>query len=142
MSRQMTADEARQFLAEGTRTAKLSTVCADGRPHVAPVWFALDGDDLLFTTNERTVKGRNLRRDPRVCLCVDDENPPFAFVIVQGSVALSEEPAELLRWATIIGGRYMGADQAEAYGKRNGVPGELLGRITPAKIITEADVAG
>ena len=141
MSRQMTADETRQFLAKGTRTAKLSTVCADGRPHVAPVWFALDGEELLFTTNERTVKGRNLRRDSRVCLYVDDERPPYAFVIVQGTVTLSEEPAELLRWA-IIGGRYMGVDQADAYGKRNGVPGELLARVTPAKVITEADVAG
>lgn len=141
MSHLMSATEASRFLAEGTRTAKLSTTRADGRPHVAPVWFALDGADLIFTTWHSTVKGRSLRRDPRVCLCVDDERAPYAYVIVEGTASISEEPAELLRWATIIAGRYMGADQAEAFGRRNGVPGELLVRVTPTKITAEAGIA-
>jgi hypothetical protein len=72
--------EARAFLLAQARTAKLATVRADGRPHVAPVWFDLDGDVLLFTTWHASVKGSNLRRDPRVSLCVDDEVPPFAFM--------------------------------------------------------------
>ena len=81
-----------------------------------------------------TVKGRNLARDPRVALCVDDDRPPFSFVIVEGTVTLSEDPGELLHWATVIGGRYMGQDQAEAYGARNGVPGELVVRLRPTRI--------
>lgn len=141
MSHQMTDAERARFLTEGTRTAKIATVRADGRPHVAPVWFVLDGGDLIFTTGRTTVKGRTLARDPRISICVDDERPPFAYVIIEGMATLSEDPAELLRWATALGGRYMGADQAEAFGRRNGVPGELLVRVTPTKIITVAGVA-
>src|SRR6266542_3856384 len=61
----MTADEARAFLLERPRTAKLATVHADGRPHVAPIWFDLDGEAIVFTTWHTTVKAANLRREPR-----------------------------------------------------------------------------
>jgi len=82
-----------------------------------------------------------LRRDPRVSLCFDDETPPFSFVIVQGVATLSDDLDEVARWAAIIGGRYMGADRAGEYGRRNGVPGELLVRVTPTKIISARDLA-
>ena len=138
---EMSADERRSFLLEGTRTGKLATVRADGRPHVVPIWFTLDGDDLVLTTGADTVKGRNIERDPRVCVCVDDEDPPFSFVTVEGEAAVSEDPDELLHWATRLGGRYMGAERAEEYGRRNAVEGELLVRITPTKIIARAAIA-
>ncbi len=92
--RQMTADEYRAFLRERPRTAKLATVRADGRPHIAPIWFDL-----------------------------------------------SEEPAALLHWATRIAERYIGSAQAEAYGRRNGVPGELLVRVTPTRVVAQANIA-
>lgn len=138
---QLSDSEARAFLLERPRTAKLATVRADGRPHVAPVWFALDGDDLVFTTWHATVKAANLRRDPRVSLCVDDDAPPFAFVIVEGTAALSAEPAELRTWATRIAGRYMGPDLADRFGQRNGVPGELLVRVRVARLIGQAAIS-
>ena len=138
----MTPAEIRAFLTHGTRTGKLATVRANGRPHVAPIWFVLDGDDLLFTTWHSSVKGLNIQRDPFVTLCVDEEAPPFAFVIIEGSVTISADPDQVLQWATRIGGRYMGQEQAEAFGRRNGVPGELLVRLTPSKIIAQKDVAG
>jgi PPOX class probable F420-dependent enzyme len=132
----------REFIAElPARTAKLATVLADGGPHVAPVWVALDGDDLLFNTGADTVKGRALRRDPRVAMVFDDERPPFSFVQVRGTASISEEPGELLRWATIIAERYMGAEEADAYGRRNAVPGELLVRVTPTRVIAARDIA-
>lgn len=76
--REMTSDERRAFLLAGTRTAKLATTRRDGAPHVVPIWFVLDADDVVFTTGADTVKGLALRRDGRVSLCVDDERPPFA----------------------------------------------------------------
>jgi PPOX class probable F420-dependent enzyme len=142
MPREMTATEVSEFLLAGTRTAKLAVVRKDGSPHVAPVWFVLDGDDVVFTTGTRTVKGHALRRDPRVALCVDDERAPYAFVRVAGTVALSDDLDEVRRWATAIGARYMGADRAEEFGRRNAVPGELLVRVTPTRITSEDDVAG
>jgi PPOX class probable F420-dependent enzyme len=132
----------RAFLTEGTRTGKLGYVAADGRPLVAPVWFVLDGDDLLFNTGKDTAKGRAVARDPRVVVCVDSEVPPFGFVQVQGEATVSEDPTELVSSATAIGARYMGADRAEEFGKRNGVPGELLVRIHPTKVIANLDMTG
>ena len=139
--RQMSPEEYRTFLIERPRTASLAPIRADGRPHVAPIWFELDGDDLIFTTWHTSIKGQNLRRDPRVSLCVDDEAPPFAFVLYEGTATISEELDELRVWATRIAARYMGGDQAEAYGRRNGVAGELLVRVTPTRIVAQAGVA-
>jgi hypothetical protein len=82
--REMTSNEVRSFLSHGPRTAKVATVMDDGRPHVMPVWFVLDGEQT----------------------------------------------------------RYMGQDRADEFGKRNAVPGELLIRVTPERVIGEADVAG
>lgn len=141
MAHQMTDEEWRQFVTEGARTGKVATVRADGRPHVAPVWFDLEGDEIVFNTAAASLKGRTLRRDPRVSICIDDDNPPYSFVIIEGTATLSEDPDELLTWATRIGGRYMGAEAAEDFGKRNGVPGELVVRVHIDKVIAQADVA-
>lgn len=134
-------DDVIEFLSEGTRTAKLGFVAADGRPLVAPVWFVVDGNELVFNTDKNTAKGKALRRDPRVVMCVDDERPPFSFVQVQGEATLSEDPEELLATATRIGGRYMGADRAQEFGRRNGVPGELIVRVRPTKVVTAFNLA-
>ncbi|WP_367436831.1 PPOX class F420-dependent oxidoreductase [Streptomyces celluloflavus] len=141
MARKMTKDEWQNFLSEGTRTAKLATVRADGSPHIAPVWFLMDGDELVFNTGKDTVKGCNLARDGRVALCVDDERPPFAFVVVEGSVEISEELADVRHWAARIAARYMGEDRAEEYGERNGVPGELLVRVRIGKAVAVTRLA-
>jgi PPOX class probable F420-dependent enzyme len=134
--------EIRDFLQRGTRTGKLSYLAASGRPLVAPVWFVVEGDGLVFNTGKDTAKGRALARDPRATLCVDLEQPPYAFVQVQGEVELSEDPAELVRTATVIAARYMGADRAEEFGKRNGVPGELVVRLRPVKVLAVFDMTG
>lgn len=136
----MPPEEYRSFLPDGARTAKLATVRGDGRLHVAPIWFDLDGGRFVFTTWHEPVKAANLLRDPRVSLCVDEEAPPFAFV--EGAAGASGRGASLLYWATRIAGRYMGPDRAEEYGRRNGVPGELLVRVSPAKILAKRNVSG
>lgn len=137
----MTEAEWKAFIAGGTLTAKAATTRADGRPHVTPIWFALDGDDIIFTTVGTSVKANTLRHDPRIALCIDDQTPLYTFVIVEGTATISDDPADLLHWATVIGGRYMGRDRAEEYGRRNGVPGEVLVRVTPTKVFAEKDIA-
>jgi PPOX class probable F420-dependent enzyme len=135
------SDDVIAFLSEGTRTAVLGWAAADGRPLAAPVWFVVDGGALVFNTGKDTAKGRALARDSRVVLCIHDDTPPFAFVQVQGVASISEDPDELLSTATRIGGRYMGADRAEEFGRRNGVPGELVVRVKPTKVHAAFDVA-
>ena len=123
------------------RTAKLAVVRKDGSPHVAPVWVALDGDDIVFMTSADTIKGKAILRDARVALCFDDETPPFAFATIRGTAETSTDPDELLHWGTLIGGRYMGAENAEAYGRRNAVPPEMVVRVTVAKVVAKVDIA-
>jgi PPOX class probable F420-dependent enzyme len=139
----MSDDEVRAFLtAEPARPAILATTRADGRPHVAPIWYAVDDDgSILFNTGETTVKGRNLRRSGQAAMTVQDDAAPYSFVTLEGAVTISEELADVRRWAGVIGGRYMGVERAEEYGARNGVPGELLVRLTPTKVISARDVA-
>jgi PPOX class probable F420-dependent enzyme len=143
----MDGNEWRAFLAEGTRTGRLATTRSDGRPHVAPIWFLLDGppgreDEIVFNTGAETVKGRNLARDPRVMICVDDDRPPFSFALVEGVARLSDDLPEVRAWATRIAARYMGADRAEEFGQRNAAPGELVVRVRPTKVNSAFDITG
>jgi len=138
---QMNEAQWREFVMTGTRTGKLAVAGADGRPHVSPVWFALDGDDVVLNTGEKSLKARVMRHNPQVALCVDDDRPPFSFVIIEGTAELSGDVAEVRHWATVLGGRYMGAGRAEEFGERNGVPGELLVRIHVSKVIAQRDIA-
>lgn len=133
--------EALDWIVERPRTAKVGVVGPDGGPHVTPVWVARDGDDLVFNTGEMSGKGRALRRDPRIALCFDDEAPPFDFVTVFGTVEIVEDLDEVRRWATVIGGRYMGEDRAEEFGERNGVPGELVVRVAVDRVVGGFEVA-
>jgi PPOX class probable F420-dependent enzyme len=131
------------FLVEAPRPAILSTVRADGRPHAAPIWIDVDHDEgtIVFNTGVDTVKGRNIARDPRVSVVVQDDRPPFSAVIVEGVAETSDDLDDLRHWAARIGGRYMGADRAEEYGQRNGVPGELVVRVRPTHVVAYRDIA-
>ncbi|HEX5117598.1 MAG TPA: PPOX class F420-dependent oxidoreductase [Pseudonocardiaceae bacterium] len=141
----MSKDEWRAFLSSGTKTGKLALMRADGSPHVVPIWFALDssGDDdyVIFNTNEKTVKAKALRRDPRLAMCVDEEHPPYSFVSLQAEAELFDDLVAMLPWSTRLGGRYMGEDKAEAFGRRNAVPGELLVRARITRVIAHAAIA-
>lgn len=134
--------EVRDFLQHGTRTGKLSYLAASGHPLVTPIWFIVEGDSIVFNTGKGTAKGRSLARDPRTCLCVDLQEPPYAFVQVQGEVELSEDPVELLRTSTALAARYVGPERAEEFGKRNAVPGELLVRLRPTKVLAAFNMIG
>lgn len=129
------------FVMQGTRTGKLATTRADGRPHVVPIWFVLDGGEVIFMTGADTVKGRALRRDGRACLCVDDERAPYAFVMIEGVASCSEDLEEMLPWSIRIGERYMGAERGEEFGRRNAVAGEMLVRLRPRNVLAQENVA-
>ncbi|PSL55259.1 hypothetical protein B0I31_105218 [Saccharothrix carnea] len=128
----------REFVsATPARTGKLAVVRADGSPHVTPVWVDLDGGTLVFTTQVGSIKGRAIRRDGRVSVCLDDERPPFAFVTVSGRADVLDDPEQVRYWAGRIGARYMGAARANEFAERNGGPGEVVVRIRDAKVIAK-----
>ena len=133
----MTKDEIKNFLLQGTFTGKLGTINKDGTPHVVPIWYTVDGEDnILFNTGNKSVKAKNIRRDNRVRLCVDDQTPLFSFVTINGiAEIISNEPSEVYKWAKIIAARYMGYNKSEEYGRRNSAEGELLVKIKPIKVI-------
>ena len=147
----MTQDEVYTFLNSGTMTAKISSTGLNGKPHVAPVWFVVDGNPsqdiiniiITFTTFSKSLKARHLLSNPHVCLCVDDQTPPYSFVIVNGVAEIDQSPKEeeLLRYTTRIAERYMGKENAERYGKRNAVPGEFIIRIRPTKVMAQKNVS-
>jgi PPOX class probable F420-dependent enzyme len=137
----MTETEWRAFVSHGTRTGKLGVTRADGSPHVTPIWFVLDGPDVVFTTGEDSIKGRVLRKNPRISLCVDDQEPPYSYVVITAEASISDDLGELRTWATALGGRYMGADRAEEFGVRNAVPEELLVRARITKVLAARDIA-
>lgn len=137
----MNPQEVTAFLLAGTRTGKLATVRTDGRPHVTPVWFTVRDDHLVFNTHASSVKAKNMAGEPRVAVTVDDQDPPYSFVTVEGIARLADEDPDLVEVATEIGGRYMGPERAEEYGERNGVPGELVVRVSMDKVISARAVA-
>jgi hypothetical protein len=75
-------------------------------------------------------------------ICVDLETPPYAYVQVQGVAMISDDPDELVASATLIGARYMGAERAEEFGRRNAVRGELLVKLRPTKVVADMDITG
>ena len=135
----MDAAEAREFLSSGVRTAKVATVSPQGKPHVAPVWFIVDGDELVFITTATSAKGRHLRKNPRAAVAVDDDSFPFAFVVASGRVTLDDEPPNRLEWATRIASRYV-PERAAEFGARNDAPGETLVRLHLDRVIGQADL--
>ena len=148
---QMTKREIKKFLMKDTFTGKLATVKKNGSPHVVPIWFVVEEvnsrnrntvGNIYFTTGRDSVKAKNIQRDSRVSICVDDQTPPFSFVSICGNAKLIPyRQKEALKWATKIADRYMGKENAKAYGERNSGEDEVLVRIRPIKIIAEKDVA-
>nr|WP_051159056.1 PPOX class F420-dependent oxidoreductase [Tsukamurella sp. 1534] len=129
-----------EFLSSGTRTGHLSYLAGDGRPLVTPVWFVVDDGALVFATGRDTSKARMLRRDPRVSIGVDLQEPPYAFAQVQGVAEFVDDPDYLLKVCTACGVRYMGADRGEEFGRRNAVPEETVVRLRPTRVLFDGDV--
>ena len=126
----------------GTYTAKLGTINKDGSPHITPIWFILDENDhIIFTTYFKSLKAKNLIRNPKVSICVDDQVPPFSFVIVNGIAKIMTNSRDLLIWTTKIAERYMGKELSLDYGKRNAVEGELIIKVIPTKINGQKDIS-
>lgn len=137
----MSREEAHAFLRAGARTAAVASTRADGSPHVVPVWFIVDGDALVFTCAGASVKARNLARDPRIAMSVDDEAFPYAFATVSGRAEIVERPDDFLAWTTRIAHRYVGAARADEYGRRDAELDDWLVRVPMQRVFAQAEIA-
>ncbi len=70
----------------------LTTVRADGMPQPTPVWFLIDGDEIVIFSMPQAQKLRNLRANPRVALSFTGREHAEEFVVIQGTAVLDEAP--------------------------------------------------
>ena len=141
MPKPMSNSEILSFLTREPYTGHVATVRPDGRPHVAPVWFGIDGEDILFATSSDTVKARNLVACSMAAISVDDEAPPFAFAMVEGTVTIERDMDIVRYWAGEIAARYMGLEWARTYSASDSFPDDMLCRLTPTHMTGMASMA-
>ena len=114
----LTDDEITTFLHEPGHLVRVATVDDDGMPRNVPVWYAIDGDRIVFTPRDRSVLFRNVQRDARVGLTIDEEALPYRKVAVQGTAEIVHEPGHDDAWRDLyrsIAGRYISQQEADAY---------------------------
>ncbi|MCE7004058.1 PPOX class F420-dependent oxidoreductase [Kibdelosporangium philippinense] len=134
----MTDTEWRSFISEGTRLAHVALTRADGRPHVTPVCFILDGDELAFALSPGSVKGKSLARDGRIAVCVSDERQPYSFVSIDGHARISAEPDQIKHVAGGIAERYYPAHPAQDFAESFVREGFTAVRISITSVIARS----
>ena len=129
-----------KFLA-GDHIAVLSYLRADGRPNQVPIWYAYRDGIIWFSVESDSPKVRALRKDPRVCVTIQDERPPYRAVIVEGTLATVEHgiagaPSAEIGWE--MAEHYFGKVAAKQYEKMirddRAEHGTTLLRLAPTEV--------
>ncbi|WP_067816906.1 PPOX class F420-dependent oxidoreductase [Actinomadura kijaniata] len=121
-------DKARELF-DGTNFVTLSTIEPDGHPQSSVVWAKMDGDDVVFSTVKGRRKHGNLTRDPRVTLCVFDQENPYAYAEVRGTATIVDDPEGAL--IQELSHKYTGQPW-----KEHGPAERVIVRVSPAKVYT------
>ncbi len=122
-----------EFLSR-TLVVVISTVDAAGRPRSAPIWYHWEDGAAYMFTGRRTLKWRNIRRDPFASLCVDWREPPYRSVILDGPV--EEVQRTLYDLVLSMAVRYYGEEEGRAFaeGYREQSEDTVIFRLTPARV--------
>jgi len=128
----VTLNEASRALIDGLNFASIATINPDGSPQTSVVWVTRDGDDLLFSTVIGRRKELNLRRDPRVSVTIFDQQQPYSYIEVRGSVTLDSEGGRELIDA--LSNKYLDKD----YGVEPEDNVRVVIRLTPRKVTGNA----
>jgi len=132
MPAQFSRAETSRFL-RGRHVGVLATIGRDGRPVLTPIWYLYRGGKLLMRSGTDSAKVKNIRRDPRVTFCVQDERAPYASVTVYGSATIEpEEPGLGAKMAR----HYLGAVAGAAYMR---VAAEEIQQSAEATIVVTPD---
>jgi PPOX class probable F420-dependent enzyme len=117
---------------EKARIARLGTINPDGTPHIAPVWYRYEDGEMRILTDRGSQKHKNIERDPRVTVCVDDETPPYRTVLMRGTAAVTESPGAAWRLALAV--HYLGEERGRRYVEQNNSETGIMLRITAENV--------
>jgi len=137
----MSNDEWRTFVAEGSRLGNAAVGRPSGHPHVTPICFVIEGDELLFTTSPTSVKGRSIARDGRIAVAVSDEEHPYRFAMLEGEATLSDDPDEFRRVGRAISRRYWPSSDPEETAGSLAAAGFVIARVRIANVIAHRDLS-
>jgi len=107
MPAKLSADVIR--LIDGRNFAHLATLLPDGSPHSAPVWIGREGEHLFIVTEDKSVKGRNTQRDPRVAVSLVDFDDPYSEAQIRGRV-VERRPDVGFKYLDAVSKKYVGKD--------------------------------
>ena len=118
--------------------AVVTTLRGNGSPTNSVIFYARDGDALVFSTTADRVKTKTLRRDPRVALTALDEGHPFGFVTVEGSATIHPVATDdaAVTWHASILKAMMGPDTEppEGYRERLLKEGRVIVRVSAERV--------
>ncbi len=103
------SDKARAYL-NGQQFAVLATINQDGTPQLTTMWYLLEGDTILMNTKAGRIKERNMRRDPRISICIEDG---YDYVTIRGSVEMIDDQEIAQRDIFRLASRYHGEEKAK-----------------------------
>lgn len=114
--------------------AVVTTLRRDGSPSSSVIFYARDGDQLVFSTTEDRLKARTLERDPRIAVCVIDEGPPYRYVSIEGRATLQRD--DILPPHIAINKVMRGGDFTPPEGFEEGLRQQrrLIVRVTPERV--------
>jgi PPOX class probable F420-dependent enzyme len=137
MPKRLSRAQWERFL-RGRHVAVLGTIGPEGDPVLTPIWYLYRDERLLMLTAKDSEKARNIERDPRVTVCVQDERPPYRSATVYGRAALEPERKGL---GAEISRHYLGAIAGAAYMR---VAAEAIQQgeevtlaVTPERVLTQ-----
>ena len=143
----LSQDELRVFL-ENAQTLQVASISPDGRPHLVPMWFAVDDEGcLVFTTYRSSQKVRNIERDPRVTLLVEDGDvyDELRGVMIEGDAELVDDIDSTRDVMRLVGAKYYGKTPAASADRdvsrsrpdrRRTIPKRIAVRVRPGTVIS------
>lgn len=141
MSIVMSAQEIEGFLSGG-HTARIATVKPDNSPHVTPVWYLWENNQLLVTIPKDSVKARNIRQNNKVAVTIDTDKAPIKAVIIEGTAKIEELSDEIMRKIDRrMAAKYVKPEYLDEYMEWSNAEGieYIYVRVRPEKIISWDD---
>ena len=129
MSIMSSANEKFLAILQGPHTGVLTTLFSDGSPQSTPLWFLLDGDDILFSTTAGKQKLRNIAGDARATFAVYNPTNDMSYVEVRGTIVVTEDPTANTRDRIVQKHGYADGSAFDAPGTQR-----FTLRLTPTKI--------